>query len=135
MLLLFLTFSLGDDRNFAFFYGSYSTLILLTELPLNCSVSGPSRRGSALVTLLALQEPVMLKKTGEKPLLLIITAWANAISMLLKHGNHHLRYLLLSQTQLQKVWSFSSFASPSNTLFFVLLFAEIITIPRLLQRE
>lgn len=65
-------------------------LILLTELPLNCSVIAPSYRGSALVMLLALQETVMLKRSGEISLLLIITAWANTISMLLKHGNPYL---------------------------------------------
>lgn len=40
-------------------------LILLTELPLNCSGIGPSYRGSAFVLLPALQETVMPKKTGE----------------------------------------------------------------------
>lgn len=76
-------------------------LILLTDLPLNCSVIGPSYRGSGLVMLLALQKTVTLKGSGEISLLLTITAQTNTISMLLKHGNQYLSYLLLSQTQLQ----------------------------------
>lgn len=78
-------------------------LTVLTEPPLNCSVIGPSYRCSALVMLLASQETVTLKKTAEMYLLLIITAWANTTSLLLKHWNHHVRHLLLSQTQLEKI--------------------------------
>jgi len=110
----FIPYLLLWRSNLCLFHGSYSMLILLTERPLNCSVAGPSYRGSALAMLLALQETVMIKKTGEIALLLIITAWANTISMLLKHGNHYDTFYLLKHS-CRKSHPFSSFASPYNT--------------------